>query len=174
MVFPTSPADLRFPGALVSFEKVGFGYASGKPLLRDINQTIHPEERIDLAGLNGSGKSTLVASAMGNSTTRAGDIIRHACARFGLYSQQAVEGPSLQHTFRLSLHQLTPHGLCWVMCVREIRRYFGVVVCVACQRAQSKDAPVFTRLKVESHDLLVVGRLRLTTSIDPRSLEVNF
>lgn len=98
---PTKPSDLRFPGALVSFEKVNFGYRVGKtrkPILKDVDLTIHMGDRVGIAGMNGSGKTTLVSLAMsgmeGSSSALkpvSGTITRHTRARFGLYSQQAVE-----------------------------------------------------------------------------------
>ena len=101
LTFPTSPADLRFPGAVLSFEKVSFSYTAGKrkvPVLRDVDLTIHPGERVGIAGMNGSGKTTLVSLAMAgmdgstsSMTPSSGTITRHSRARFGLYSQQAVE-----------------------------------------------------------------------------------
>ena len=51
---PQSPADLRFPGALASFDKVNFGYLAGKtrkPILRDIDLTIHMGDRVGIAGM---------------------------------------------------------------------------------------------------------------------------
>lgn len=101
LIIPNQPADLRFPGALVSFEKVNFSYVVGNkkvPTLTDINLTIHPGDRVGLAGLNGSGKSTLVSLAMGTSADgsktmapTSGTITKHTRAKFALYSQQAAE-----------------------------------------------------------------------------------
>lgn len=101
LTFPTTPSDLRFPGPLLSFEKVNFSYGTGKkkiPILRDIDLTIHPGDRVGIAGMNGSGKTTLVSLAIAgteNSTSNmipsSGSITRHSRAKFGLYSQQAVE-----------------------------------------------------------------------------------
>ena len=97
---PTSPADLRFPGALLSFEKVSFAYATKKqvPILQEVDLTIHMGERVGICGRNGCGKTTLVSLAMagkGASTISlkptAGNITRHTRAKFGLYSQQAAE-----------------------------------------------------------------------------------
>ena len=98
---PHSPSDLRFPGALVSFEKVNFGYLVGKtrePIVRDIDLTIHMGDRVGIAGMNGSGKTTLVSLAMAGTDTpsstmkpTSGTVAAHTRARFGLYSQQAVE-----------------------------------------------------------------------------------
>ncbi|EKG09623.1 ABC transporter-like protein [Macrophomina phaseolina MS6] len=100
IAFPLSPADLRFPGALFSLEKVSFAYEGGNrptTILTDINLTIHPGERVGIAGLNGSGKSTLLSLIMGQNEAGSspfnptkGDISRHSRARFGRYSQRAV------------------------------------------------------------------------------------
>ena len=98
--FPSKPPDLRFPGALVSLEKVSFSYPGRKrvPILTDIDLTINPGERVGLAGLNGSGKSTLVKLIMGSGeegvdrlVPSKGTITRHSRAKFGQYSQQSVE-----------------------------------------------------------------------------------
>lgn len=96
--FPQQPPDLRFPGALVSLEKVSFAYPRKKktPILTDVELTIHPGARIGLAGLNGSGKTTLVSLIMGSGDVgglkpTAGTISRHARAKFGRFSQESVE-----------------------------------------------------------------------------------
>ncbi|KAF2680827.1 ABC transporter ATP-binding protein uup-1 [Lentithecium fluviatile CBS 122367] len=100
MAFPRQPPDLRFPGALVSLEKVSFAYPGRKktPVLTDITLTIHPGQRVGLAGLNGSGKTTLVSLIMGSGedavgglAPASGTISRHARAKFGRFSQQSVE-----------------------------------------------------------------------------------
>ncbi|KAK4620608.1 ABC transporter F family member 3 [Fulvia fulva] len=104
MTIPTQPPDLRFPGSLVSFENVSFKYGN-RPILTDINLTIHPGDRIGLAGLNGSGKSTLVSLAIGTTpasssdnpiTPTSGTIHHHTRARTSLYSQQSPS--DLSHT----------------------------------------------------------------------------
>ncbi|KAF2825101.1 ABC transporter ATP-binding protein uup-1 [Ophiobolus disseminans] len=98
LTFPNQPPDLRFPGALVNLEKVGFAYPGRKkvPILTDVDLTIHPGCRIGLAGLNGSGKTTLVsliigAGDEGGLTPTSGTITRHARAKIGRFSQQTVE-----------------------------------------------------------------------------------
>jgi ATP-binding cassette subfamily F protein 3 len=101
---PNEPADLRFPGSLVSLENVSFAYPAGKgkrgpEILKDITLTIHPGERVGLCGLNGSGKTTLVSivTGAGEGAPAAGlapikgTVTRHARARFARFSQQAVE-----------------------------------------------------------------------------------
>jgi ATP-binding cassette subfamily F protein 3 len=100
MEFPRQPADLRFPGSLVSLEKVSFAYPGRKrvTILSDITLTIHLGQRVGLAGLNGSGKTTLVSLIMssgegevGGLAPTSGTISRHARAKFGRFSQQSVE-----------------------------------------------------------------------------------
>ncbi|KAG9624585.1 ABC transporter ATP-binding protein uup-1, partial [Aureobasidium melanogenum] len=101
MMFPVCPSELRFPGALISLENVDFDYRTGRmqtPVLRNININIHPGERVGIVGMNGSGKSTLVSmmiadtpESMSNRAPFKGNITRHARAKVGLYSQQAVE-----------------------------------------------------------------------------------
>jgi ATPase subunit of ABC transporter with duplicated ATPase domains len=99
-IFPTTPSDLRFPGALLSMEKVSFAYPKNKKaiILQDVDLTIHPGERIGIAGKNGSGKSTLVSLAMAGADgapssvkPTSGTVTRHTRARIGLYSQHSVE-----------------------------------------------------------------------------------
>jgi ATPase subunit of ABC transporter with duplicated ATPase domains len=93
LTFPKQPPDLRFPGALVSLEKVSFAYPGRRtaPTLTDIDLTIHPGSRVGVAGLNGSGKSTLVALIMGHLTPSKGSVTRHPRAKLGCFSQQSVE-----------------------------------------------------------------------------------
>lgn len=97
MVIPLQPADLRFPGALVSFEGVSFSYGgtAKREVLKHVNLTIHPGDRVGIAGLNGSGKSTLVSlamgSTMGSKSVMKGSIQRHTRGKIGLYSQLAAE-----------------------------------------------------------------------------------
>ncbi|SMY22178.1 unnamed protein product [Zymoseptoria tritici ST99CH_1A5] len=103
MVITKEPVDLRFPGSLVSFEKVCFSYPAAPKrkvtqTLTDIDLTIQMGDRIGIAGLNGSGKSTLVSLAMGVESgtgkvvrPTSGTVARHTRAKIGLYSQQSAE-----------------------------------------------------------------------------------
>lgn len=100
MTFPRQPPELRFPGSLVSLENVCFAYPGRKnsAVLSGVNLTIHPGQRIGLAGLNGSGKTTLASLIVGSSddgfeglAPTSGTVTRHPRARFGRFSQQSVE-----------------------------------------------------------------------------------
>ena len=91
MVFPQAP-ELRFPGSLISFEKVDFKYTNNpNAVLQDINLVIHMGDRVGILGLNGAGKSTLIKLVVEHSKPTRGTIVRHSRLRIGYYSQHAVE-----------------------------------------------------------------------------------
>lgn len=48
------------PGGEIRFEQVGFRYAEGGPVLRDVDLVIRPGERVALVGPSGAGKTTLI------------------------------------------------------------------------------------------------------------------
>ncbi|KAK4034563.1 ABC transporter F family member 3, partial [Parachaetomium inaequale] len=97
------PPDLRFPGALISLEKVTFRYPPARgattkppPTLQDVTLTISPGDRIGILGLNGAGKSTLIRLLVGDSqappkSTQTGIITTHPRLKMSYYSQHAVE-----------------------------------------------------------------------------------
>jgi ATPase subunit of ABC transporter with duplicated ATPase domains len=99
------PPDLRFPGALISLEKVTFRYPPAKgtttkapppaPTLQDVTLTINPGDRIGVLGLNGAGKSTLirllVSDAQPPKSTLTGTVATHPRLKMSYYSQHAVE-----------------------------------------------------------------------------------
>jgi ATP-binding cassette subfamily F protein 3 len=90
--FPSLPPDLRFPGSLVSLEKVSFSYGKkGPQILNDITLTIHEGQRVGLVGMNGSGKSTLVNLMDGTASPAKGIVTRHPRARIARFSQHVVE-----------------------------------------------------------------------------------
>ena len=57
---PGAKLARRFSGR-IAFDDVTFGYAAGRPVLRDVNFTVEPGQRVALVGETGSGKSTLLA-----------------------------------------------------------------------------------------------------------------
>ncbi|TVY80527.1 Protein GCN20 [Lachnellula suecica] len=96
ILLPDAP-DLRFPGPLVSLEKVTFKYPTSKKsqpqpiVLQDIDLTIHMGDRVGVVGLNGCGKSTLIKLLTDTTKPTKGTVTRHPRLRMGYYSQHAVE-----------------------------------------------------------------------------------
>jgi ATPase subunit of ABC transporter with duplicated ATPase domains len=86
-------AELRFPGALVSMEGVGFAYGTSAPMvLRGVDLVLHMGDRVGVVGLNGCGKTTLIrlVTDAARKPTQ-GTVQRHAQLKLGYYSQHAVE-----------------------------------------------------------------------------------
>jgi ATPase subunit of ABC transporter with duplicated ATPase domains len=91
LMLPLAP-DLRFPGPLVSLDRVTFSYGPRQEsVLRDINLSIHMGSRIGVVGLNGCGKSTLVKLITEVTKPSKGTVTHHPRLKLGYYSQIAVE-----------------------------------------------------------------------------------
>lgn len=52
--------DIRIENGKLEFENVTFGYDQNRPVLKNVNFTVHPGERIAILGATGSGKSSLI------------------------------------------------------------------------------------------------------------------
>ncbi|KAK8118656.1 uncharacterized protein PG998_003282 [Apiospora kogelbergensis] len=99
----TATTDLRFPGPLLSLEKVTFRYkstlgkqtkASAAPssfTLGEITLSVHMGDRIGIVGLNGGGKSTLVKLLVEEAKPTSGTMMTHPRLKLGYYSQHAVD-----------------------------------------------------------------------------------
>jgi ATP-binding cassette subfamily B protein/ATP-binding cassette subfamily B multidrug efflux pump len=67
MTTPPTILDRQSAGALVvnrgeiRFQDVGFGYTTGRPVIKNLSLTIGPREKVGLVGLSGAGKSTLIS-----------------------------------------------------------------------------------------------------------------
>ncbi|KAI0132118.1 ABC transporter [Xylariales sp. AK1849] len=99
------PPDLRFPGPLLSLEKVSFRYPQEKKgktparlILNDVSLSVNMGDRISILGLNGGGKSTLIKLLVEEAKPNSGTVTTHPRLRLGYYSQHAVE--LLQQTGR--------------------------------------------------------------------------
>ena len=58
--FYPPPADINRPAGKIEFKNLSFSYNGGPLILKNINLTINPGERIALVGRIGSGKTTLL------------------------------------------------------------------------------------------------------------------
>jgi len=58
---PLSPLAVREPArGRVAFEHVRFGYAPGRPLMRDVSLVAEPGQKVAIVGATGAGKTTLI------------------------------------------------------------------------------------------------------------------
>jgi ATP-binding cassette subfamily B protein len=57
---PAQPQTLTRVGGEIRFDDVTFGYERHRPVLKDVNFTIRPGEKIGIVGHSGSGKTTVV------------------------------------------------------------------------------------------------------------------
>lgn len=86
------PLELRFPGSLISLEKVSFRYKkTTPPVIQDINLLVAMGDRIGILGLNGAGKSTLIKLLVEQTRPSSGSVSTHPRLKLGYYSQHAVE-----------------------------------------------------------------------------------
>jgi ATP-binding cassette subfamily F protein 3 len=86
--FPEAP-ELAPP--LLTLDGVQVGYAPGKPVLRDLDLRLDPDDRIALLGANGNGKSTLAKLLAGSLDPEAGHLFRAPKLRSGFFAQHQIE-----------------------------------------------------------------------------------
>jgi ATP-binding cassette subfamily F protein 3 len=82
--FP-EPATMKPP--LIRLDHVDAGYIAGKPVLRNLNLTIDPGDRIALLGANGNGKSTLIKILSSRLAPMAGEIHKSGKLKIGYFAQ---------------------------------------------------------------------------------------
>jgi ATP-binding cassette, subfamily F, member 3 len=86
--FP-QPPELHPP--LITIEKGSVGYVPGRPVLRQLNLRIDPDDRIALLGANGNGKSTLAKLLARRMELQAGSQHRARRLRTGYFAQHQIE-----------------------------------------------------------------------------------
>jgi ATP-binding cassette, subfamily F, member 3 len=86
--FP-EPSTMKPP--LIRLDHVDAGYLKGKPVLRGLNLTINPGDRIALLGANGNGKSTLIKILSGRLAPMAGEIFKSGKLKVGYFAQFQTE-----------------------------------------------------------------------------------
>lgn len=100
---PGGSGRLRLAGAL-EFDRVGFAYDGGPPVLQEVCLAVRPGEVVALVGPTGAGKSTLVSLLLGFHRPTAGTLrvdgrdLGHL--ELGLYREQVALVPQEVFLFR--------------------------------------------------------------------------
>ena len=86
--FPDPP---RASPPLISLDNVAAGYEPGKPVLRNLNLRLDPDDRVALLGANGNGKSTLARIIAGRLKPEVGARRAHRKLEVGFFAQHQLE-----------------------------------------------------------------------------------
>ena len=100
------PQPDKLPSPLITIDKASVGYAPGKPVLRDVDDTIDMDDRIALLGANGNGKSTLIKLIAGKLKPQSGELIKSGKLKVGYFSQYQADEMSLDSTPYLEMERL--------------------------------------------------------------------
>ncbi len=87
----TLPSPQRaLPPPLIRLEKVSVGY-DGQPVLKNLNLSLDPDDRIGLLGVNGAGKSTFAKMIAGALPPLSGTVHRDRRMEVGWFHQHQIE-----------------------------------------------------------------------------------
>ncbi len=113
------PTPDRFSDPLLNLTLATLGYAD-KPLLHNINLSIHPGSRIGLLGANGAGKSTLLKSLAGALPLLSGERIAGEHLKLGYFTQHQLEALDLDASPLLHIQRMSPQAR-----EQDIRDFLG-------------------------------------------------
>ena len=120
--FP-EPPELAPP--LLSFDGVSVGYSPDRPVLRNIDLRLDPEDRIALLGANGNGKSTLAKLIAGRLAPLSGHQTRSSKLRCGFFAQHQIEELDAEGTPFDHLARMMPKAGAGAVRARVARFGFG-------------------------------------------------
>ncbi|KAF2862646.1 ABC transporter domain-containing protein [Piedraia hortae CBS 480.64] len=80
---------------IIQLSGVSFGYASDKPLLKDVDLDVQLDSRIGIVGPNGAGKTTALKLLIGALEPTKGLVSRHPRLRIGYFAQHHVDALDL-------------------------------------------------------------------------------
>jgi ATP-binding cassette subfamily F protein 3 len=105
---------------LLQCDNVDAGYQAGKSILKQINFSLNPGDRVALLGPNGEGKSTFIKTLTGIIQPLQGTIHHSPHLKIGYYAQHQLEALDLNLSPIQTIQKLSPE-------VREqtIRDYLG-------------------------------------------------
>ena len=108
LAFP-EPDGLKPP--LVTFQDVAVGYQPGRPVLRNLNLRIDPDERVALLGANGNGKSTFARLLADLLPPERGTATRARNLAVGYFAQHQIDTLRPAETAFAHLAPLMPDAL---------------------------------------------------------------
>ena len=85
------PRLLLITPPLLAIDKASIAYEPGKPILRNLDLRLDPDDRIGLLGANGNGKTTLARFIAGELQAASGEIHRAAKLRVGYVAQHHAD-----------------------------------------------------------------------------------
>jgi ATP-binding cassette subfamily F protein 3 len=94
----TFPNPDKIASPMLAINHADVGYTEGKPVLRNVDESISNDDRIALLGANGNGKSTLIKLVAGKLGTMQGDMFRSPKLRIGYFSQHQTEELDVEST----------------------------------------------------------------------------
>lgn len=97
ITFSFPEASLPAP-PLLSIQQASVGYEPGKPVLRNLDLRIDPDDRIALIGANGNGKSTLVKLLCDRLAAETGQVVKAAKLEVGYFAQHQTDELHLDDT----------------------------------------------------------------------------
>jgi len=86
------------PPPLMAIQDVSVGYEPGKPILRNLDLRIDPDDRIALIGANGNGKSTLVKMLSDRLKPQDGTIVKASKLEIGYFAQHQTDELHMDET----------------------------------------------------------------------------
>ncbi len=177
--FP-NPAELRPP--LIVLDNTAVGYVEDKPVLKNLNLRLDPDDRIAFLGRNGNGKTTLARLLAGKLETMAGSMAASGKLRVGYFAQHQVEDlyaddTPLQHMSRLMPDakpgavraQLGRFGFSGEKAILEVRHLSGGERARLALALITRDAPHLLILDEPTNHLDVDAREALVQALNEYS-----
>ncbi len=113
------PALGRMPNPLLKLDKVDVGYGD-KTVIKNVNLSIAPGDRIGLLGPNGAGKSSLIKILAGDMIAKTGVRLDAEALKIGYFAQHQLEQLRLDESPLWHLQQLNKQAS-----EKDLRNFLG-------------------------------------------------
>jgi len=112
---PVAPFDFPNPQRkmsppIIRMEHVDAGYIPGKPVLKDIDLRIDPDDRIGILGRNGAGKSTLAKMLSDRLDPMGGHLRKHKKLQIAFFAQHQMDSLSSETSAYQHVLDLMPEA----------------------------------------------------------------